>query len=65
MIKLKSEKVINTREPICRVLPAVVAVNYEYWELIPPARSFKAESLEARAQQVMKKLICLIHENDL
>lgn len=65
MIKLTSEKAINTKEPVCRVLPAIVAIHYEYWELIPPARTFKADTMENRAKQVMKKLICLVHKNEL
>lgn len=64
-MKLESEKIVRQREPVCRVLPALVAMHYDYWELIPPARTFKGSELAKRASVIYQKLICLVHENDL
>lgn len=64
-MKLESEKIVRPSTPICRVLPALVAMHFEFWEMIPPARSFKADALDNRAATVERKLICLVHENEL
>ncbi len=59
MTKLKSERIVNPYEKRCRVLPAIVAQYYDYWELLPPVYKFKASELKTRAAKIERELICL------
>lgn len=48
----------NTLDDKCRILPAYVAKNWSYWELLPAPR-LRIKNIEGYVLRIIQKINCL------